>query len=230
MALTNKQLDLLNLFEQEWMLHGSVPSKERCEGYGFAGVFYDRALKDSEFVQALVARGIRLSGVTDNDTAILTEEQLVCANTLLDVSDNRSRKKKLAELGIPTQKYEAWLRDPAYQSYIRQRGENILGDNTHEAHLALVDRVRAGDVTAIKYYNEITGRYVPGLRDRVDANALVMRVLEIIQRRVTDPQLQAAVAEDLIALAAGDNDSAPVGFNSSVGFVPSQRMIEGAAL
>ena len=207
MALTPKQIDLLNLYEQEWMLHGNIPTADRCEGFGFTKQLISKAHADAEFRTALIARGIRLAGVTDEHTGILTEDQLICANTLLDVSDNRSRKKKLQELGIPTQKYEAWLRDPAYQQYVRQRGENVLGDNSHEAHLALVDRVRAGDVTAIKYYNEITGRYVSGLKDSVDANGIVMRVLEIIQRRVTDPSLQAAIADDLVALAKGSDTS-----------------------
>lgn len=207
--LTNKDHDLLNYMEQVWLTDGYLPTEEKCVQVGVTTKsHYKKCMESTDFRHALIARGISIGS---NEHGVLTEEQLVVANAMLDLRDNRSQSKKLKELNVPTQKWEAWLRDPAFQSYLRTRAENLLGDNSHEAHLALVDRVRSGDVSAIKYYNEITGRYVPGLKDTVDAQAIIMRILEIIQMRVKDTELQALIADDLLALARANTNSAAVG-------------------
>jgi hypothetical protein len=211
--LTPADINLLTFFEQEYLLTRLVPTMEACIEHGFITESqYKEAFKKAKFRQELDARGIMLRGLTvpknsgDVDllpNGILTELQLAVANCLLDLTDNRSRKKKLQDFSVSTQTYEAWLRDPAFQHYLRQRTENALGDNIHEAHLALVDRVRGGDVPALKLYYEITGRHAPSKSDNVDVGFVLTRVTEIILKHVRDPEIQAAVGEELVALATG---------------------------
>ncbi len=200
--LSAKEHVLLSFLEQEYLLHGALPTRDRCVGTGkVMPSEFDRALKSKDFRHALVVRGISLGSFDDNPGGgILTEEQLVAANTMLDLTDNRSRKKKLMDLSVSTGKWEAWLRDPVFQNYVRTRAENLLGDNLHESHLALVDRVKTGDINAIKYFNEITGRYVPNATDKADVNAVLMMVLEAIQRHVRDPAALSAISDELIAI------------------------------
>ncbi len=209
MSLSNEEYDLLNYFEQFWFTEGKLPTKDfivtEClvdEG------FYTRAIKKREFREGLVSRGIPLRELPasgDSTAAMngrgLSEQQLTVANMMLDLLDTRSQKKKLADAGVSSAVYQSWLRDPTYQSYIRARSENLLGDNQHEAHLALVDRVRSGDVSAIKYFNELTGRYVPNAKNNVDIRLVLVRVMEAIQKHVSNPAEQEAIANDLLALA-----------------------------
>jgi hypothetical protein len=203
--LSAAQHRLLTWFEQEYLLHESIPSRERCVAEGACTKsFYDSCFKSQSFLNALERRGIKLPSFLKNDgfpVGALTEHQLIVANAMLDLTDNRSRKKKLAELRVPSQTYEAWLRDPAYRNYIQARAENLLPDNQQDAHLALLDRVRSGDISAIKYFNEITGRYIPNTTDKVDVNAILMRVLEVIQRHVSEPEALNGIAEELLALS-----------------------------
>lgn len=217
MTLSEKQFDVINFVEQEYLLNGAIPTAARVASLGLVNEKkYTEWLADPEFRRNLVARGISPSVVDGNDKGILTEEQLTVANVMLDLTDNRSRKKKLADLKISTQKYEAWLRDPAFQHYLRTRAENILGDNLHESHLALLDRVRAGDMSAIKYYNEITGRYIQNNGDSIDLAGLLMRILEIIQKHVSNNDEVAKIADEMLTLASG------VGIGR-VGSVPQRR-------
>lgn len=198
--LTEKEFDIINFIEQEWLAKGGIPSGERAEELGLCKASWFKSFLDKPEVRKnLLARGINFA----ERKGLLTEQQLTAANVMLDLTDNRSRKKKLADLKIPTQLWESWLSDPAFNSYLRERSERILGTNQHEAHLALIDRVKSGDISAVKYYNEITGRYVPNRGDSVDIPALLMRVLEIIQKHVTDNVAAAAIAEDLLTLASG---------------------------
>lgn len=202
--LTPKDHKLLAYIEQEYLKHGAVPTKDRCiERLVTDKLHYERCIKNPDFRHAMVMRGITLRGFSESsaiEDVVLTEEQLVAANTMLDLRDNRSQSKKLRELGVSTTKWEGWLRDPAFQNYIRTRAENLLPDNMHESHLALLDRVRSGDINAIKYFNEITGRYVPNASDKADVNAVLMMVLEVIQRHVKDPDALVAISDDMVAI------------------------------
>lgn len=203
-ALTDPEADLLDFIEQDYLLRGTVPSEEFCVEKGIcSGSFYRRVLKKQNFRHALVMRGITLRGLDGPAEGRLTEQQLVVANTLLDNIDNRSRKKKLADLGVSSTVYEGWLRDPVYSSYIRGRAENKLQDAIADGHTALAERARSGDISAIKYLNEITGRYNPNATDKVDVNSIVMLVVEVIQRHVTDPNTLRLLSDDILLILGG---------------------------
>ena len=200
MPLTEKQFDCINFIEQEWLIHGAIPSAARIAEKGLCTEeSFNVWIKDEKFRRNIIARGITL----EERNGVLTETQLTAANVVLDLTDNRSLKKKLADLKVPTQLWESWLVDPGFQNYLRQRAEGLLGNNVHAAHLALLDRVRSGDTSAIKLYYEITGRYNPNRGDSVDLAGLIMRVIEIIQRHVSNSEEVTAIAEDLITLASG---------------------------
>lgn len=206
--LTPQAIELCNFFEQYWTLYSALPTKAKCVELDVcSAALYDNWVPRPSFKEALKRRGI-----TPPDeykaNGVLSEHQIIVANALFDTYDNRSRIKKLRELQCSPRQYEMWLRDPNFQAYVRQRGEHVLGDNSHDAHLALLDRVRSGDVNAIKYYNEITGRYIPNTKDSVDVNAILHRVLEIIMRHVPDAVAQAAIAEEMLAMSTNQADRA----------------------
>lgn len=203
--LTEDDQDVLVFVEQHWNLSGSLPTLDRAEELGLPKPQYERALLKQKFQSALEERGIVLRRAKDGFKArTLTAQQLAVANTLLDLTDTRSQKKKLQDLQISTAKYQAWLKDPVFKDYLHSRAESVLGDNEHEVNLALMDSVRSGNVKAIEYYNEITGRYVPHHRRQgdskaaaVDPHTLITRIIEIIQQRVKDPEVQGLIGSDL---------------------------------
>ena len=201
--------EFLNFLEQYWYTYGQVPSKERSVELGIPVGLWESSFQNSEFRKQCLDRGISLRGLKLEinpdplwKQQMLTEEQLTVANVLLDITDTRSAKKKLQDLGISTAKYQSFLKDPTYQDYVRTRAENMLGDNQHEAHIALIDRVRSGDMSAIKYFNEITGRYVPSRGEsNINVSLILMQMLEIIQRHVRDLGTQELIAQEFLALS-----------------------------
>lgn len=229
--LTNDEHLFLNFLEQEYLLEGGIPTAASCvERNIVSETFYKKCFRKADFRHALLVRGISLRGLDGPDAGKLSEEQLVVANAILDLTDNRSKKKKLSEYKVPTQKWEAWLRDPVFQNYLRVRSESLLGDSLHESHLALVDRVRSGDLGAIKYLNEITGRYVPGANEKVDVTSILMMMVEVIERHVHDAPTLQLISDDLMLVAGGmaamtsKTQSLPVAVNSGatrpVGILP----------
>lgn len=207
-ALTEEE-EFLNFLEQYWYQYGTVPTRDRAVELGIPSKLWTDSFQNAEFRKQCLERGISLRGLKLEleptpawRQMMLTEEQLTVANVLLDNTDNRSAKKKLQDLGISTAKYQSFLKDPTYQDYIQSRAEAMLGENQHEAHIALVDRVRSGDISAIKYFNEITGRYVPSRGEsNINVTLILMQMLEIIQRHVRDLGTQELIAQEFLALS-----------------------------
>lgn len=147
----------------------------------------------------------------DNDWRdnVLTPLQLKTANMMLDLIDTRSQKKKLQDVGVSTERYQNWLRDPIFNAYLRKRATDMLGETQHEAHLALLDKVRMGDTNALKLYYEITGMYVPGGRTNdsqaQDFQLLLSRILEIINDEIDDPAIGARIADKFRTLIGANN-------------------------
>lgn len=131
----------------------------------------------------------------------LTPLQLIAVNMMLDLIDQRSEKKKLQDIGVSTAQWQMWLKDPTFAKYLHQRAEAMLGDHQHEAQLALLDKIRMGDINAIKYYNEMTGKYKPETASSPSTNMvtdfkqLLIRILEVINDEVNDPTVAFKIAE-----------------------------------
>jgi hypothetical protein len=115
-----------------------------------------------------------------------------------------------------------WLKDPNFKGYLTARAEAMLGDVQYEALLSLIDKVLGGDLKAIQYYHEITGRYIPATVQTTSSNAtdmqnMIVRIIEIIVDEVTDPAEALRIADRLKALVMG---------NQVAGLLPVGTVIE----
>jgi hypothetical protein len=209
--------------EQEYWKNGGLPTHKTLEvlfGDEYSEEEYDEAVAKPPFKKALVSRGvpeakvtaIQLKQTNSKNTlaaSILTEQQLLVANTILDPLDKRSKLKKLTELGVSTQQYNTWLRDVNFRKYCLARAESLLLEAQPTAHLALIERVSQGDLGAIKYYNAMIGRYTPDAGRGVEVNVnnfnsdMLIKIVEIIQQHVKDPDVLAAIGQDILELQRG---------------------------
>lgn len=229
--LSKEQYNLLLFMEQYYWTKGGLPTYELLVRSGIEypeDLFYE-TWSNPRFLDGLRGRGIP-EHLLDVERGffkgrILTEQQLTVANVMLDVLDKRSRLKKLTELGISTSEYNSWLRDPTYRQYCLERAEELLESNQHVAHMSLIDRVSQGDLGAIKYFNSMTGRYRERVSAGVEVNVtnvtgsdMLIKVVEVIQKHVKDPEILSAIGEDILAITGGGIQQ-----NQS----PQQNMIEG---
>lgn len=205
-GLTMQQITLLNYLEQIYLLDGYVPTRDKCvEVLGVTPEFYDSCYRDEGFRKNLDIRGIRVEG-----SEVLTAQQLAAINTIYDFNDTRSDTKKLKELGIPSQTWAAWKRDPAFQDYLAKRAENLLGSNMDEAHRALIDAARRGDVSALKLYYEMTGRWSSKTVGELNVEFLLVKIIEAVQKHVADSQIVNNIAEEIMGFAGVSLETAPV--------------------
>lgn len=208
--LTEAESQLSTFVAQNYALTGELLTAAAAfKDFGIPVGMFQKALDNTEFVEALKERGIIFERFNDDWTALsLTPIQLLVANCLLDLTDTRSQKKKLQDLDTSTATYQSWLKDPVFKDYIHRRAEQLIGENQHEVDTALLDRIRAGDLKAIAYYNEYTGRYVPVSKTQtanIDIAAIIVKVIEIIDEHVTDKNDKLRVGEELKKLISMRN-------------------------
>ena len=214
MALTEAEYELLTYIEMQFSLTGYLPSMDLCiDITGCSKAFYEKCFKKPDFIKALLNRGVSLPAIEGKESkGIITPQQMMVVNTLLDRNDTRSEKKKLADLGVPSQTYQGWCKDPSFHQYVSARCEALFPGMLNEAHRALYDTVARGDISAIKLVYEMTGRYTDKKASDVNIEFLLMKILETIQKHVTEPATLQAIADDLALFSSASPalEAAPI--------------------
>lgn len=210
--LSDSQRYVITFIEQQYALNGVVPSAEYIAEQ-FTDVSLTGLYNSAEFCAALERRGIpnpKPPKTIQGPVGVLTAQQLLVANTMLDFRDTRSNKNKLKDLECDTQTYQTWLKDPAFSNYIQTRAEQLLGESGHEVNLALIQRAGTGDTNAMRLYYGITGRYSERPdNSAIDVALVLIKVLEVIQRHISDAETLEAIAGDLSNLGGSNNSPVP---------------------
>lgn len=198
--LTQDQKRMLNYCEQCFWQHGTIPTSERISETLGININAVRRNWDSVlFRTELASRGIDLD--PDRSKGILSGQQLLLANMLLNSHDKRSTRQKLKDANITETQYNAWLRDPGFSKYLRDRAETIFQATDADAYMALADVVKGGDVPAIKLFFEMRGIYNPKIDVNVNIEAVLVRVVEIVAKHVKEPAVLEAIAVELEMIA-----------------------------
>jgi hypothetical protein len=195
-SVSGEELDVLAAYEQLYWTHGGIPTEEKVSDLcGVRVETIKRYWQKDEFRDRIQKRGIDLNA--SRTEGLLTLQQLDIVNRMLNVADNRSKREKLAEVGVSTQQFTAWMRQPAFRDYVSRRAEEMFKGADAEAYQALVGAVENGDMTAVRFFFEMRGIYNPRLQVDVNIESVLVRVVEVISRHVRDPQILQAIAADL---------------------------------
>jgi hypothetical protein len=131
----------------------------------------------------------------------LTAEQVAAVNLVLDYSDKRPLATKLRGIGVTTTQYHNWKKNPHFANYMNERSEGLLGAHAPETDAALLGQVTRGNMRAIEYVNAMTGRYDPRAQSEVNVGAIMVRLVEVIQRHIKDPEIIRAIAAEFTEVA-----------------------------
>ena len=187
---------ILNYCEQVFWETGYVPSPEIIsDKLGIKRERIKESFRNDKFLESLATRGIDLTPAISGK--VLDPRQLMLANLLLNLHDRRSIREKLKTVQVSQQQYNAWMRQPQFTEYLRKRGEAMFKGSDHEAYKSLVTAVSRGDVNALKLFFEMRGIYTPKLNIDVNIEAVMLRVVEVVSKHVTDPNILVTIAEEL---------------------------------
>ena len=199
--LSPGETDFVTFVEQVYLLQGELPGYDACNSaIGISRADYTRYWNSSKVRDYFTAVGIELDRLNGQ---VLTPIQLLVINTLLDYNDTRPDHKKIKDLHVSTSTFAKWKADPAFQNYLASRVEKLVNGNGDEIDRALFDAARSGDLQAIKYLNEYSGRYRQAGNEAVDINFIIVKIQEIVLRHVKDPETLAAIGRELELLITG---------------------------
>lgn len=187
---------ILNFCEQVFWETGLVPTPERIsDQLGIKRERIQESFRADKFRESLAARGIDLT--PEISGKVLDPRQIMLANLLLNLHDRRSIREKLKIVEVSSQQYNAWMRQPQFTEFLRKRGEALFKNSDHEAYKSLVTAVGRGDINALKLFFEMRGIYQPRLQIDVNIEAIMLRVVEVVSKYVTDPELLITIASEL---------------------------------
>lgn len=188
--LTTEQKRAIAYIEQYWYQNNEFPATLPV---GYQGL---KELLSSAAVRvALSDRGI------DGNYG-LTEEMIAAIATVCNFADQRSRARKLKDMGISATKWAGWMRNPRFVAFLHKVSSDELQSNLHVAHEGVLRAVDKGSEQAVRLYMELTNRATSATEQNL--RQVLAHLIESIQRHVSDPDAIKAIQRDFSAIMAGE--------------------------
>lgn len=159
----------------------------------------------SKFQRALSDRGIR---TTSNPNLTLRQETFLQA--YLSPLNVKTPQVLAKQMKIGLSELDGWLRQKEFASAMSVKAADNLRSYIPMADQALGQLVAQGDMKAITFLNQLTGRFDPNAKSALDVPALLLQVQDIVLRHVREPEVKRNIARELIALASGQSQLAVV--------------------
>lgn len=202
-ALSVNEVRILNFVEQVYWETGLVPTPEAItEELSCSSSSIRKAFGNETFRAQLATRGIDPEGLITVGTIVkqtkaLSPKQILVANMMLNLHDKRSQREKLQLVGVSSQQFHAWMRQPAFVEFMRKRGEALFSASDYVAYKSLVQNVTAGDNKSLELFFRMRGIYNPTLNININIESVLVQVVEVITRHVKDPAIINAIANEL---------------------------------
>jgi len=194
MALTDEQLKIVTYIDQVFWNTGKIPTDDKIvQALSLSDKQVKAAWKVDAVRQSLIVRGVNFN---TGDEEVLTPTQIICANVLLNTLDKSTVRQRLEAVGVTTTAYQGWMQQPAFRTYLKNRAEQVFASTEPNALLGITKAVEAGDLKAIQFYLEMTGRYNPRLQIEVNVDTIINRVVDVVSRYVS-PEVMERIAMDL---------------------------------
>lgn len=120
---------------------------------------------------------------------------VIAVNSLVDISDKRSKVIKLKAVGLTTQKFNVLLRNSLNKKYYESRAEEAFKNVAPVAKTSLGKLVEVGDLQAIKYYHEFTGEHDPNREINNNLTKMIALLMEILIKHVNKETVEAISRE-----------------------------------
>lgn len=183
---------VLDTYDYLWHKNRVIPSPEDiADQCGYTKKTVCKAMEKPIFAELLTERGVPV-----RDSSGLTAQQTLAVKLILDPTDKRTLNGKLRALGISYTTYRAWLRQPAFYNYLNTIAEDGLREHNGDVLVSLTNKAISGDINAIKYYLEVSGRHDPARQQQVNMQQVLMTIFEVLTTHITDQAQLAAIAND----------------------------------
>lgn len=156
----------------------------------------------SKFQRSLEDRGI---ATTKNPNLTLRQEMFLQA--YLNPMNMKPPQTIAKQQKISIPELDGWMRQKHFAEAMSAKSEENLRKFLPLADQALGQLVQQGDMKAITFVNQMTGRFDPNRSQAVDVVALLLAVQDIVLKHVRDPITKRNIGRELMAMAQGQHSS-----------------------
>lgn len=159
----------------------------------------------TKFQKSLESRGI---ATTKNPNLTLRQETFLQAYlNPLNLKPPQVLAKQM-KIGVP--ELDGWMRQKEFARAMSAKAQENLEKYIPMADQALGQLVQQGDMKAITFLNQLTGRFDPSKQNVIDIASVMMQVQDVILRHVREPEIKRNIARELIMIANGQNPMAAI--------------------
>lgn len=133
---------------------------------------------------------VKLAQKVDPDTLKRT-----AISYILDYHDKRPIRVKLKDLGVTTTDYNNWLKEERFHTLLKRELDARFKNVDIDAQLGLARLVLDGDLNAIKYYYEFTGKYRPSTETNVNITIVLAKLMDVLVRHLDSEVLDTIATE-----------------------------------
>jgi hypothetical protein len=202
MALTVPQIKVIAWIEEWWLRKESFPPVDALKSF-WPDFDLKESLNQELFLKALENRGISLPSADD----VLSNEQLAAIAVMSNFRDTRSPTAKLRAIGVSWTRWQGWMKNKHFKEFLHDLAANNFSDSIDVAQRGLLSSVEKGNVDAIKFYLEATGRYTPQTTESINIKMVLAKLLEVIQMHVKDQETLRSIAADFEVVMSGGSPS-----------------------
>jgi hypothetical protein len=178
-----------------YTMDGVVPDQERIRaltGSRYTKKVISRIIDTENFKNAMLTRGVPWKNGDG-----LSAQQMYTLQILTNPTDRRELRAKLKSAGVTYPQYRAWLNQPHFARYLSTVTENMLQQHIPDFNTVLTNKALAGDVNALKFAYELSGRHDPNHKEVLDLQVIVNSLLEVITRNIKDPAMLMQIQSEL---------------------------------
>lgn len=156
----------------------------------------------TKFQRSLTDRGIK---TTKDPNLTLRQEMFLQA--YMSPANMKPPHTVAKQMKIGKAELDGWLRDKHFADAMSSKSEENLRKFLPIADQSLGQLVQQGDMRAIQFINQMTGRYDPNAKNQIDVASLLLAVQDIVLKHVRDPITKRNIGRELIALSQGQNSA-----------------------
>lgn len=159
----------------------------------------------AKFQKSIESRGI---ATTKNPNLTLRQETFLQA--YLNPLNLKTPQVLAKQMKINTIELDGWMRQKEFAKAMSAKAQDNLEKYLPMADQALGQLVQQGDMKAITFLNQLTGRFDANKQNSIDIVSVMMKVQDVILRHVRDPEVKRNMARELIAIANGQSPLAAI--------------------
>lgn len=186
-------------FEAYWIRNKRYPPRDSIEQeFGLSQIQISEMESSKLFLKSLERRGVAAPTQVDPYSGKplgLTDRQLAAIAILTNYHDQRAPAARLSILGVSEQELQGWMNNELFRSELQSRADEAFDHVGVDATVNLARHVRQGNLNAIKFYFEVTGRAQSP--EEVNVKAAMNILIEAVQKHVKDPSILKAISDEV---------------------------------